>query len=69
MYVLWPGYPFNATNRPTQADDIGKTNSFAFAGRLIAALNTQLDRTPEAELLYKRSQALIQKYNQEQSKD
>ena len=34
----------------------------------LAALNTQLDRLPEAELLYKRSQALIQKYNQEQDK-
>lgn len=32
----------------------------------LAALYTQLDRMPEAELLYKRSQELIQKYNQEQ---
>ena len=32
----------------------------------LAALNTQLDRMPEAELLYKRSQTLIQKYNHEQ---
>jgi hypothetical protein len=35
----------------------------------LAALNTQLDRMPEAELLYKRSRALIRKYNHEQDKD
>lgn len=34
----------------------------------IAALNTQLDRLPEAERLYERSQVLIQKYDQEQEK-
>lgn len=32
----------------------------------LAALNTQLDRLPEAERLYERSQMLIQKYKQEQ---
>jgi len=32
----------------------------------LAALNTQLDRLPEAELLYQRSQVLVQKYKQEQ---
>lgn len=32
----------------------------------LAALNTQLDRLPEAEALYERSQMLIQKYDQEQ---
>ncbi|MBP9093134.1 hypothetical protein KBI23_19065 [bacterium] len=30
----------------------------------LAALNTQLDQMPEAELLYKPNQALIKKYNQ-----
>lgn len=32
----------------------------------LAALNTQLDRLPEAERLYERAQMLIQKYDQEQ---
>ncbi len=32
----------------------------------LADLNTQLDRLPEAERLYERSQLLIQKYKQEQ---
>ena len=34
----------------------------------LAALNTQLDRLPEAERLYERSQMLIQKYKQEQDR-